>query len=84
MADDSDDRNYIEQVQSRAKAYGGKEISSDEMARNFVKCGIDARVDILERLKADDRPLTLNEAAKRHSFESALKRTHENLRKIGE
>jgi hypothetical protein len=79
-----DNRDYIERTQSRAVAYDGKEMTPDEMATQFMKCDLDARVDILEQLGADDREFaSTQEAAKAYSYRSALRSTHERLRKVG-
>ena len=79
-----DPRDFIDQTQSRAKNYLGKELSPAEMATEFAKWGIADRVNALERLSADGSgELTVQEAARRYSFENALRNTHETLRKVG-
>jgi hypothetical protein len=78
-----DDRNFIEQTQSRSVGYSGRELTPDEMATEFAKCDIDARVAALEALKVDTSPRSLREAAKIASYERALRSTHETLRKVG-
>lgn len=81
MAEDT--RDYIEQTQSRSIDYNGKELSPAEMAREFAKCDIDARVSALQSISADGGgELTIDQAARRHTFESALRGTHEKLRRI--
>ena len=81
MAEDS--RNYIEQTQSRALDYNGRELSPEEMATEFAKCDIDARVSALQSLRAESGALSLSSATKRRAFEGALRNTHEILRKVG-
>ena len=81
MAEDT--RNYIDQTQSLSMDYSGKELSPAEMATEFAKWGIDDRVKALQELRADDSDLTITEAAKRHRYESALRNTHDILRKAG-
>lgn len=81
MAEDT--RDYITQTQSRSVDYTGKELSPAEMATEFAKRGIDERVSALQSLSAETNPLSLDEAARRGSYESALRRTHEMLRRIG-
>ena len=81
MAEDT--RDYIERTQSRAVGYMGKELTPDEMAAEFMKCDIDARVSALEGLAEDRGELSIKDASRRYSFESALRATHEKLRKIG-
>lgn len=81
MAEDT--RDYIEQTQSRSMDYSGKELSPQEMAQEFAKCDIDARVAALQSLKAETDALSIGQAQKRYAHESALRRTHELLRKAG-
>lgn len=81
MADDT--RDYIEQTQSRSIDYTGKELSPQEMAREFAKCDIDARVSALQSLRAESGDLSVTDAARRYAYEGALRNTHELLRKVG-
>ena len=76
-------RDYIEQTQSRSVDYNGKELSPAEMATEFAKCDIDARVSALQSISADSEPLTIDQAARRIAHENALRNTHERLRKVG-
>jgi hypothetical protein len=79
-----DNRDYIARTQARATAYDGKELTPDEMARHFMKCDLDARVDILEQLGADNGDhYSVKDAAKAHAYRRALLTTHERLRKVG-
>lgn len=77
-----DTRDVIEQIQSKAHGYHGKELTPAEMATEFAKFDISERVDALDRLNADSGPLTVSEASKRINFERALRNTHEMLRKV--
>lgn len=78
-----DTRDYIEQTQSRSMDYNGKELSPQEMATEFAKCNIDARVTALQSIAADNHgSMTLAEAKRRLPFESALRTTHERLRRV--
>lgn len=77
-----DDRDFIEQTQSKAQLYHGKELSPEEMANEFAKFGIDERVDALDRISADSNgELTIDQAARRYPYERALRNRHEMLRK---
>ncbi len=78
-----DNRNFIDQVQSRSVGYTGKELSPGEMATEFAKWDIGERVKALEEINADQGELTVGEAAKLNSYETALRNTHEKLRKVG-
>jgi hypothetical protein len=81
MADDT--RDVIDQIQSRSRDYTGKELSPQEMATEFAKWDMVARVNTLQDIGADTGELTVRQAAKRHAYESALRNTHELLRKVG-
>jgi len=78
----AEDRDYIEEAQQEARLRFGRELSSQELAGEFAKHDLDTRVYHLKTLR-DPSELTLNQAAKRHSFESTLRNTHETLRKVG-
>ena len=81
MAEDT--RDVIEQIQSKAHGYHGRELTPAEMATEFAKFDIGERVDALDRLNADSAPLSISEAAKRLPYERALRNAHEPLRKVG-
>jgi len=53
------------------------------MAREFSRWDIETRVNTLQHIAADTGELTVRQAAKRHAYESALRNTHEILRKVG-
>lgn len=79
-----DQRDFIEQTQSRSVGYHGKELSPDEMAHEFMKLDIDARVDALDKINRDSREYSSpEEAAKAYAYRRALRSTHERLRKVG-
>ena len=82
MADDN--RDFIERTQSRSVNYNGRELSPDEMATEFARCDIDARVTALQEMKTsipDD--LSPRQMADRLAYTRALTGTHERLRKAG-
>jgi hypothetical protein len=79
----SDDRTFIEKTQERSRLYHGRELSPEEMSREFMKLEIDDRVNHLEQLSGDHAYDSPGEAAKHHSYRQALRDTHERLRKVG-
>lgn len=82
MADDP--RSFIEQTQSRALDYTGKEYSPEEMAHDFAKWDVETRVKAIQEMRAEaGEPLSVNQAAERYRYESLLRRTHEKLVKVG-
>jgi len=79
-----DTRDFIERTQSRAVNYFGKELTPDEMATEFAKWDIDARVTALEELSRSEPDETMTrEAARRMGYTRALINTHERLRRAG-
>ena len=79
-----DQRDFIEQAQSRSVGYHGRELSPEEMAREFMKLDIDARVDALDKINANSGDYSsAAEAAKSYAYRRALRDTHERLRKVG-
>ena len=79
-----DTRNIIDQTLARAEIINGEVPSPDELATVFAKLNETERVDTLERISADlaDSDLSVGKAAKLFLYGSALKRTHETLRKV--
>lgn len=75
MADD-----FIDEMQTEAKLRFGKELSPAEVADKFALHDFEARIQHLKNLKTDDT-MSLRGAAKRLTFERALKETHHHLRK---
>ncbi len=78
-----DNRDFIEQTQSRSVGYLGKELTPEEMSTEFTKWDIQTRVNALEAINADQSELTVKDAVRRYVFEHALRATHEKLRKVG-
>lgn len=76
MADD-----FIEEMQAEAKLRFGKELSPAECAQKFAGHKLDDRIFHLKNLKTADS-MHINEAAKRHAFERALRNMHERLRRV--
>jgi hypothetical protein len=74
--------DYIEEMQTEAKLRFGRELSVGEVANEFAKHDIEARIQHLKNLKTPDTFGTPREAAKRHVFEIVLRSTHDQLRKI--
>ena len=73
--------DYIEEAQREAKLRFGKELSPVELADKFVGHDLEARIVHLKTL-SNDGDLTVAEAAKRHSYVSALRNKHEMLRTV--
>jgi hypothetical protein len=74
--------DFIEEMQTEAKLRFGKELSAREVADKFALHDFEARIGHLKNLKGADSYSTPREAAGRHVYESALRATHERLRKI--
>jgi CMP-N-acetylneuraminic acid synthetase len=81
MSDDS--RDYIEEAQQEAQLRWGKELSPEELATKFAGHNLEARVFHMKSLKHSEGDLTLTQAANRMEYESALRNTHEILRRAG-
>ncbi len=77
MADD-----FIDELQTEAKLRFGKTLSPSEVANEFQKHDFEARIHHLKNLKTAESFSSPREAAARHVFESALRRTHDRLRSI--
>jgi hypothetical protein len=76
------DRDFLDEMFQEAELRFGRRPSPDEAAREFALHGADARIQHLKNLKTPES-MGLREAAKRHAYESAIRRTHERLRKVG-
>ena len=76
----SDD--FIDEMQAEAQLRFGKELTPSECAEKFMGHDMDARIFHLKRI-SNDGELSVAEAARRHEITTALKRTHEMLRKAG-
>ena len=78
-----DNRDFIEQTQSRARHIQGRELTPSEMAQELIKLSPADRVEHMERLEANKSELSRFDMAKRLNYVRALRNTHETLRKIG-
>lgn len=81
----TDDRDFIEKAQSISRKRIGRDLSPSEMATEFSRWGIEDRTDYLHKIDgelAPKQPLSLEAAARRHAYQSALRSTHERLRRI--
>jgi hypothetical protein len=76
----AEDRDYIEEAQQEAQLRFGKELSAQELATEFAKHDPEARIHHLKTLR-DDGEVSVRDAAKMLEFRSALRSTHEILRK---
>jgi hypothetical protein len=87
MAEDT--RDYIERSISSYEKALGREPTPADIAGGFAKMDNHTRVSVLTQMEADrgdpqnPEPLTLNQAAKRVRFETALRNTHKALREVG-
>ncbi len=77
MADD-----FIEEMQTEAKLRFGREFSAGEVADKFQAHDFEARIHHLKNLKTADSFSTVREAARRHEYESLLRKVHSRLRSI--
>lgn len=77
----AEDRDFIEESQAEAGLRFGRELSPEECAAKFAEHDFEARIFHLKNLKTADT-LSVAEAAERHSYEHALRHTHDRLRKI--
>jgi hypothetical protein len=76
------DRDYLEEMHEEAELRFGKRLSPSEAAEKFALHGADHRIHHLKRLRAPES-MTINEAAERHPYESALRAVHERMRRLG-
>jgi hypothetical protein len=76
--------DWIERTQRRGVNLYGKQMSPEELANEFAKCDLYARVDILDDLgRSDPEEMTTRQAAERMGYTRVLVSTHERLRKAG-
>ena len=74
--------DFIEEMQKDAQERWGRELTPIEAAEKFALHNFETRIYHLKTL--DDRPLPMSrEGAQRHALETALRRTHEKLRRVG-
>ena len=78
----SDDNDFLDELQHESRLRFGRELTPAEAAEKFALHGLDARVQHLKRLKTPEAG-TVREIARRHAFEGAMRRVHEELRKVG-
>jgi len=70
--------DYISEAQREAKFRYGKELTPEELGQKFVKYDPETRIQHLKNLRSDSS-LSINEAAKRLSYERVLLNTHKAL-----
>jgi hypothetical protein len=79
-----DTRNFIEQTLDRAEIHDGKELSPDEMAKEFAKLGPNERLEHLDRMKMESSgEISIEKAARQLSYARAIKNMDQRLRKVG-
>jgi hypothetical protein len=74
--------DFLDSMHEESELRFGRRLSPSEAAQKFALHGLDARVAHLRILKTPES-MNLLEAAERHKHESALRSTHERLRKVG-
>jgi hypothetical protein len=75
-----DTRDYIERSISAHEKLLGREPTPTDIAASFAKMDSQTRAHILLQMEADNGPLSVNKAAKRVRFESAIRNTQKALR----
>jgi hypothetical protein len=80
MSDENED--YISQSKKYATVKFGRERTAAEMATDFALYAPSAREMYLATLKTPAE-MSLLEASRRHSLESAIRQTHARLSKAG-
>lgn len=74
--------DFIDEMQKDALVRFERELTPAEAAAEFALHPSETRIAYLKSL--DGRPLPMSrEGAQRHAMETALRRTHETLRKVG-
>lgn len=76
------DKDFLESMHEESELRFGRRLSPSEAAQKFAGHGMDARVQHLKNMRAPDS-MTLNEAADRKPYESAIRGIHEKLRRLG-
>jgi hypothetical protein len=74
--------DYIEQMKEETKLDFKRDLTPAEAAHQFALNPANVRKLHLLNLKTP-AAMTLRETAERHAFETALRRTHETLNKVG-
>jgi hypothetical protein len=75
-------QDFIEEAQQEAKLRFGRELSPEELVEKFAGHDFEARIFHLKNIDGQSE-LTVREAARRHPYTSALRRTHAALTKAG-
>jgi hypothetical protein len=75
-------RDFIDEMQAEAVLRFGAELTPEEAGKRFAGHSQEERIFHLKNLQSDG-DLTVDEAAKRYSYEKALRRTHTILSKVG-
>jgi hypothetical protein len=78
----AEDRDFIDEAQQEADLRFGKELSADELAMEFAKHDFETRIHHLKTMRDDASELTIEQGAKRHTYERALRNMHDRLRKV--
>jgi hypothetical protein len=78
------DETFLDRMQREARQRWGRNLTPDEAAKSFALTPFETRVQHLTELeRTTPKAMTLRETAQHHAFSSAIKRTHERLRKVG-
>jgi hypothetical protein len=76
--------DWIKKNRRRFMNLTGREMSPDELAREFARCDLRGRADILDEMAcAEEEDRTPRETAERMGYTRAMLSTHERLRKAG-
>jgi hypothetical protein len=76
------DKDFLDELQEEARLRYKRPLTPSEAAEKFALHGFEARIAHLKRLKTPIA-MTLRETAERHAFESAIRRVHSTLQKVG-
>jgi hypothetical protein len=74
--------DYIDEMQKDARERWNRELTPAEAAEKFALHPLETRIYHLKTLDGRSLPMS-REGAARHALETALRRTHETLRKVG-
>jgi hypothetical protein len=74
--------DYIDEMQEEWRLRHKRELTPAEAAQQFALHNFEARIGHLKKLDGRSLPMS-REGGARHAFETALRRTHEQLRKVG-
>jgi hypothetical protein len=76
------ENDFLDSMQEEAELRWGKRLTPQEAAEKFALHGMDARVQHLKNMRTPES-MTINQAADRHKYESAIRAMHEKLRRSG-